>query len=802
MRCGTLSLLLVAALAPGAAGAGGGAKPATYEVGWRRGGFSAPYELAAFEHPSGPAIFVGGYTGGVAAVGRRGVLWRWATGNTQVASIATGDLTGDGIADLVAALYDGRRLVALDGVDGSSLATRSFPTVPEGIAVADADGDGAGDVYVVTQGFSDHANTVHLLTGPQLRPTWSASVGSPQGSVLGIDAQDVTGDGRADIGFGTTSNTPRVYLFDASGAKRWEADLGGTVTNVAIADGGRTIFATRGGGLLAALDATTGASRWSLPSALAASRLALGDLDGDGEDDAAWSVFGPSGKSPTFQVVAVSGATGKPLWWQTTVTPAKAIVVGDFDGDADPDVAVSTQDAGSGTEVVNSVIAYEGGTGRPLWTHPFAGEQTTFLSDVVLADMAGDSRPEVIVAPYWEVLHGLDGAAGGATWTSALGSGVTSAAVADLDGDGAPEVIHGDRDFRVSARDAATGTVRWTRDLGGDVVHVSPLPHDGGHDVLAIGQSTLYRLRGRDGAARWSLPLQGMGTEIERITATSGEVFLAVGARARRMQLGQPGNSLLGYLNLVDAATGRLHWTVPSPGVPWYLDVADLNGDGARDLAVGMTNANLGVAVYDGAALASAPVALWRSATDGVPTSLTVIGRDVVTSRGSVNAVVAQDGATGQERWRRELGSTTRLVGVDDVNDDGTADMLVATQLFADRIAAVSGADGTVVFDIAAGIRFVTAARSTDLSGDGLADLLFTSDGGTYGDGGVFALDGRTLTGPTPQRLWSYPDVNATALLPVSLERGEHWLAYGFTVRPDALTLLRPIPEEPDPADD
>lgn len=798
-RVRALSLALAVAgalLVPGAARA---YQPPSFAVEWHRGGASAPYDLLPFRHPAaGQALFVAGNTGGVSAVGRGGPLWRWAAGNTSIAGVASGDLTGDGTDDVMVATYQPRAVTALDGVDGHVLAQRTFPSTPGGVAIGDADGDGLGDLYVVTQAFAPAVTTVHLFLGPDLEPAWSRSLSSAQDSVLAIDAGDTDGDGRADLAFGTYSNGPRVYLFGADGTKRWEVDLEGIVSDLAIADGGRTVFASRPGGPLASIDATTGAVRWSLPAASGFAKLAAADLNGDGTDDVAWVLYGAFGKSPLHQVQAVDGATGRPLWVHTTLTPPKAVVAGDIDGDGDADVVVSTQDAGPGGGPIDFVWAYDGPTGRPLWSHPFAGEQTTFLSDVTLADMAGDSRPEVVVAPYFDVLVGLDGTDGSPSWSMPVGSGVTSAAAADLDGDGLPETVEGGDDFRVTARRGDTGEVRWSRDLGGEVSRVATVPSGVGRDVLAIALSTIYRLRGSDGAVRWSAPLQGLGTTMVLIPQPSGGPLLAVGARLRRSQFGAGNNSLGGQLSLFDTVSGVVRWQVQTPGAPWYLDATDVNGDGSPDLAVGMTNNQLALAVLDGTRLEAAPVPLWQGGSDGGVGGLAVLGGNVVTTRASVNAVVAQDGASGVERWRRPMGTSVRLIGTADVNGDGTKDALVSTGVFSDGIAAVSGTNGQVLFQVPAGTHLVTAADWADVSGDGAADLLFTSDAGGSGSG-VFALDGTTLSGSgSPRLFWTYPDVNATDLFRVAFEDGERWVAYGTTVRPDALTVLRPIPEEPD----
>jgi outer membrane protein assembly factor BamB len=756
---------------------------------------SAPYELEAFDHPvHGKGVFAAGYTGGAVAVGPEGVLWRYSDGS-QIAGAIFADVTGDGLDDTLLAEYPSS-LVVIDGATGVEVAKRSFSTVPEGLAAGDANGDGTTDIYAVTQGNGlGVTNTVSLLDGRTLAPEWSVDLGVDQRFVLAADAGDLNGDGRDDLLFGTYSNGPKVYAYASDGTKLWEANLGGVVSNVVIADGGESVFATRTGAQLTSLDPKTGAVRWTVTGNGGFSKLASDDLDGDGSDDAVWALYGATGKSASWQVMAVDGASGTPQWTVPTLSPPKGLTIGDIDGDGAPDVAATTQDISSNVrEAENFVWAIDGGTGRPLWTHVLSGDATTYLSDVTLADVAGTNRREVVAAPYFDRLLGLSATDGARVWSADIGSTSLDAIAVDLDGDGAEEVVEGSADFRLTARDGATGAVRWSRELGNQVWALSHVASGTTRDVIAASSSVLNRVRGSDGAVVWSRPLEGMVTRTMVIERSGQSALIAVGAQLKRVDRGPGHSSIAGSLTILDASTGLPKWHLRVAGTPWNFVLHDVNGDGARDLVTGSPTAQQALTVYDGARLDTAPVPLWHTQGDAGVSGMTVSGGRVLSVRSATRRVVAQNGGTGAEAWSYTHPVAIRSLGFDDLTGDGVDDALLGTEIFAERLVGVDGATGQKLFDVPAGVRFLKAASVADVSGDGVSDLIYASDGGTFGEGGVFAIDGKHLS-DAPVRLWAHERINAWGLSPLELSDGTSWLAFGVTTLPDAVAVLRPHPD-------
>jgi glucose/arabinose dehydrogenase len=193
-------------------------------------GSGAVYRITFDQGPIGPApvIAVGSGAGGpgiAKLVGPdgspRGVVSAFGNGFTGGVRVATADVTGDMLPDLIAGAGPGGspRVTVFDGATGNPI--RDFfafePSFSGGVFVAAADFD--------ADGFADIAVSPDLGGGPRVQ-VFSGRDGSVLASFFGIDdpnfrggarvaAGDVDGDGTADLAVAAgTGGGPRVAVFD------------------------------------------------------------------------------------------------------------------------------------------------------------------------------------------------------------------------------------------------------------------------------------------------------------------------------------------------------------------------------------------------------------------------------------------------------------------------------------------------------------------------------------------------------------------------------------------------------------
>jgi hypothetical protein len=296
---------------------------------------------------------------------------------------------------------------------------------PIGVAAADVNGDGRPDIVTV----NSTTNTVSVLLNTTAAGATSASFAPQQTFPTGtgpyaVAVADVNDDGRPDL---ITAN--------------YAGGSGATVSvllNTTPAGASTPSFAAK-------QDFATGAG----PSGVAAV-----DLNGDGRPDLAVA----NRLDNTVSVLLNTTPTGAMttsfadhLDFATGLAPI-SVAVADLNGDGRPDLAVSNNGFPTVSLLVNAMSA-------GAKTASFAARQDfstlTSPTQLVLADINGDGRPDIVVAGI--------GAGSGPTPVIAVRLNITpvgqaslgfsspeeftvdtgpfGVAVADVDGDGRPDVI-------------------------------------------------------------------------------------------------------------------------------------------------------------------------------------------------------------------------------------------------------------------------------------------------------------------------------------------------------------------------
>ncbi len=201
---------------------------------------------------------------------------------------AIADVTGDGVPEVVLAIYGSQNRLFVPGpggryVDGTFAATTGLPTdsdPSEGVTLTDADGDGDLDLLFANRGVQ---NRLYLNNGSGLfTDATAARLPTDTDPTVDIASGDVDGDGDRDLVMGNDGAQCRLYLNNGSG-----------------------IF--------------TDATGTRLPTLVAPTRdVALVDVNGDGDRDlllANGSVWTQDTQAVTTNdLLAVSSAGASAVW--------------------------------------------------------------------------------------------------------------------------------------------------------------------------------------------------------------------------------------------------------------------------------------------------------------------------------------------------------------------------------------------------------------------------------------------------------------------------------------------------------
>ncbi len=379
---------------------------------------------------------------------------------------------------------------------------------------------------------------------------------------------DVNGDGYGDL---VTASEAAV-----SGVPRAGAIVVNTGSSAGVS-AGRTDIVTQGSpGVPGALEENDEFG----------SALATGDLDGDGYTDI---VAG----TPDEKVGSdVAGGAVTVLWGSRSgivggadlPDPAPTqhdrfgdrLVVGDFDGDGNPELAVGT----SGNDVwIFGAIARGGAGERRRLTTAIAPESSDYYRDLAAGDFDADGRDDLVVGGRYDE----DGSYGGASlvYDGALGDPTVlpdeahAAATGDFDADGRDDLIVGSRDENsvtayagAAAGLSSSGRRTLTQESRG--VPGATEPEDSFGEAVAVGDID------GDGFAD-----AAVGVEFETI----GSVPNAGGVVVLR-------GSADGLTGVGSQAVHQGTAGVPGANEPYdrfgaAVRLTDTNGDARADLAVG-----------------------------------------------------------------------------------------------------------------------------------------------------------------------------------------------------------------------
>ena len=453
-------------------------------------------------------------------------------------ALAVGDVTGDGVPDLVVGTMDVEVCTGhVDGTFDPPIAiTTGGTTGVAAIALGDVDGDGATDIVAaagagVRVSFGDGHGA--------WRPEVDAPIPMPYLARMAPALVDLTGDGKPELILGN-----EVLTGDGAGGFGTPIDIGAT-------------------GDLA---------------------IAAADFDGDIHPDLV------VGSTSSLQIMLNSG-TGTfhagPVSTSVPLGLANAVVAADLDRDGRADIVAGNEDVvavirgnGDGTLDVPAHLDLPIGTG-PAYT-----------ADVATADLDRDGTPDIVTLGAADGQNTVHVLRGGCTGTAASEDYPVGPAwsllIADVDHDGLPDIVtdrpsvmhnRGDGTFTAPAGPIA-GSARPSG------LAVSDLDGDGILDVLTVVVDSNTSPTGIGIA---------FGNGSSARVATNGAYAFAAG------DVDEDGKADLVTAAAILRGNGDGTFQSPSAGPPGSfagMALADLDGDGHLDLVTesftGVTQVQLG----------------------------------------------------------------------------------------------------------------------------------------------------------------------------------------------------------------
>jgi hypothetical protein len=656
-----------------------------------------------------------------------------AYGPSNLSTVA--DVNGDGLADVVMAGPNGTSslTVMLGQSDGQLGVPKNEPNLVAGQMVAgDVNGDGFVDL-VCMNGSSANPMVSVLLNDGKGNFTQGSMTSFSGVFPVSLTLLDVDGDGKLDFVFGVTDTQSIYYLHN------------------------------QGNGVFAA-PVTIASSSGAL------SNFAAGDFTGDGKPDVAYAVTDNStGNSHLHLLVNQGGGNFKDQAVPSVNAPIGSLIAGDFNHDGHLDLAIQPEDSFISIPYADLAVYLGNGDGSFNVGPVTVIETNAFESyTLVVGDFDGDGNLDLAgvnqeTEPGRTVILWGDNTGNFTPQfvTGPMGFGVVEAG--DINGDGIPDVIVPDR-FGIISVIPGTKSRSFPSVLplfpnSGGAASAADINKDGKKDVF-VQSNTTYLNQGNDTFSLAGSPnAQGLF-----VADMDGDGFPDL--------IGTDGQNLLIWKGTGDPNFGGTP-VIAGPGNPAFqTQIVDMDGDGLPDIVesnvIIFNQGNLTFFQMPIMSAFNSPFAIADVDGDGKPDIIT--GNFTLLNKGSRNFTVVNsnnltvtagayiavgdfngDGKADVVYGGNEMGLVveygrgdgtfyqqsqlnvgppsdfTQSLAVADVDGDGKADIVAC--LFFSQQCAVFTNDGTGGFKRS---YFASGSTSidlllTDLNGDGKPDLVISN---------------------------------------------------------------------------
>ncbi len=568
--------------------------------------------------------------------------------------LVAADLTGDGRRDLVVASGTGKSLVVLQGVaDGTfvpSSVSAALDHTPVELATADVNGDGLAD-FVITNDVAGDAGVTIVLQPPEFGFGAPADLVTPS-HVRSLRITDVDGDQILDlIATAASDSTPgRLAVFQGDGQGSFApavlSGLGVGAGPIAVGDvnrdGKADVVAARTDGVRVFLQRDDGSfgGTGEFPLHPSPDDARVADLDGDGWPDLVTS-------SDTTAALTILPGTGSGMFGtQVTLSlsaPSHIEVIADFNHDGLPDLVTSSSSGG------DPLVSVRLGSGHFGFGSPMNFPVQAALIGAAAADVDGDGVLDLIVvsgpAEYGSqssivVYRGLGNGTFGPGVTTTRTESISRFDVADVNGDARADIAFQSTNSGTGnsvvvvafgrTDDHFDGAVRTLLGTVAQAIRLADLNRDGRPDLLIVAR---YNYPG-DPYELYPLLGDGTGAFTGMLTASGSEpnwVGYVLGNDPRDIEVADLDGDGIPDVVTADHGTNAVTFRhgngdgtflppdeyeagqqFPVPGAPTRIALADLNGDGAPDIAIAHPGTGT-VSVWMNSGCGLVPIAYLRS---------------------------------------------------------------------------------------------------------------------------------------------------------------------------------------------